>query len=274
MRLYTHLSAKERQRIEYLYANGFSQRAIARKLDRHLKTIQNELKRLKTQNYDWNKAYEHYRKLRLSKKTKIGSNPILQRYIKICLSVYKWTPEQIAGRLRRMKNIFYVCCKTIYSYINKDKILKRLLPQYNSRRIFKNIKQMHERQKPLPSIHLRDESGTNKSYEGDLMRFGKSVQNVTTLFNRSSKLVRLIKNETGSPDVVIGGILKYAKEIDILTMDRGVEFKQVNKFIENGIVPFYCDAMAWWQKGGCENTNGRVRRELPKKMDPNLITQE
>ena len=30
---------------------------------------------------------------------------------------------------------------------------------------------------------------------------------------------------------------------------------------------YFCDPYASWQKGGIENTNGRLRRELPRKTD-------
>ena len=270
MRSYTHLSPKERQRIEYLYATGHSQRAIARSLRRCLKTIQNELKRVP--NYSWDAAYEHYRQMRLNRKTKIGRNKNLQEYIASSLNK-KWSPEQIAGRLGYQNNPFSVCCKTIYNYVNRDKMLIKKLPRYKSRRIFKNLKKMREHRNPLPSVRLRNEEGVMKSWEGDLVRFGKSVQNVTTLFNRPSKLVRLIKNNNGTPGVVLNGIKKYANDIKILTMDRGVEFLRVDWFYDHGIDPYYCDPMNSGQKGGCENTNGRLRKYLPRGTDIGLVDQ-
>jgi IS30 family transposase len=30
---------------------------------------------------------------------------------------------------------------------------------------------------------------------------------------------------------------------------------------------WFCDAYASWQKGTVENTNGRLRRDLPRKLD-------
>ena len=35
----------------------------------------------------------------------------------------------------------------------------------------------------------------------------------------------------------------------------------------------FCDAYAYWQKGGVENANGRLRRWLPRELDLGTITE-
>ena len=37
---------------------------------------------------------------------------------------------------------------------------------------------------------------------------------------------------------------------------------------------YFCDAYASWQKGGVENTNGRIRRWLPRSIDLDLVSDE
>ncbi|MFN5173484.1 MAG: transposase, partial [Holosporaceae bacterium] len=37
---------------------------------------------------------------------------------------------------------------------------------------------------------------------------------------------------------------------------------------------YFCDPYASWQKGGIENTKGRLRRELPRKTDIKKIFKE
>jgi IS30 family transposase len=268
---YTHISSKERQKIEYFLTNGLSLRAIARRLSRSHKAISREVKRLK--NYSWEAADHQYRAKRFGKRSKIAKNPWLQKHIAKCLAD-KQSPEQISGRLRYERNPSYVSFKTIYIYVNKEAELKKLLPEYVKRPFYKNFKIVNKRLEALPSVHGRVEGGELLSWEADLMRFGKSVENVTTLFNRPSKLVRLIKNKNGKLETVLGGIKKYKRDINMLTMDRGAEFLRVNWFYENGIMPYYCDAMSPGQKGGCENTNRRVRKWLPKKTtDISLVGQ-
>jgi transposase, IS30 family len=36
---------------------------------------------------------------------------------------------------------------------------------------------------------------------------------------------------------------------------------------------YFCDIHAPWQKGGIENALGRLRRLLPRNIQPNLLTQ-
>ncbi len=37
---------------------------------------------------------------------------------------------------------------------------------------------------------------------------------------------------------------------------------------------WFCDAYAWWQKGGVENANGRLRRWLPRQIDIDQVSDE
>ena len=270
MQSYSHLSQKERQSVEYFFNLKLSGRAIARKLKRSHKTILRELKRIK--NYSWTGAEQQYRTLRFNKTGKIACSKALQKHIAKRLAD-KWSPEQIAGRLKLQKAPDQVCFKTIYSYANKDAKLRKLLPSYVAKPYYKNFKSVNKRLETLPSVHDRIEANEPRSWEADLVHFGNMVENVTTLFNRPSKLVRLIKNVNGKLETVLSGIKRYRKEIKLLTMDRGPEFLKPQWFYDNGIRPYYCDAMRPGQKGGCENTNGRLRRYLPKRTDISGIGQ-
>lgn len=37
---------------------------------------------------------------------------------------------------------------------------------------------------------------------------------------------------------------------------------------------YFCDVYASWQKGGVENMNGRLRRDLPRKTDLHALHDE
>ena len=37
---------------------------------------------------------------------------------------------------------------------------------------------------------------------------------------------------------------------------------------------YFCDTHSPWQKGAIENTNGRLRRYLPTKLNPNELSQQ
>jgi len=60
-----------------------------------------------------------------------------------------------------------------------------------------------------------------------------------------------------------------------LTLDNGGEFAAHNKWLEElGMPSYFCDAYASWQKGGIENTNGRLRRDLPRKINVQQLDKE
>ena len=41
-----------------------------------------------------------------------------------------------------------------------------------------------------------------------------------------------------------------------------------------GMPNYFCDPYKSWQKGGVENTNGRLRRDLPRSTDIKSMSQE
>ena len=60
-----------------------------------------------------------------------------------------------------------------------------------------------------------------------------------------------------------------------MTFDNGGEFAGHERLLEElGVPSFFCDPYASWQKGGVENTNGRLRRDMPRKTDIRRITRE
>ena len=57
-----------------------------------------------------------------------------------------------------------------------------------------------------------------------------------------------------------------------ITFDNGTEFAQHLWLTQNlGIKTFFCDPHSPWQKGGIENTIGRLRRSLPRKANLDTI---
>ena len=60
-----------------------------------------------------------------------------------------------------------------------------------------------------------------------------------------------------------------------ITFDNGGEFaRHKDLTCKLGIGTFFCDPYASWQKGGVENTNGRLRRDLPRKFDVKSMRKE
>ena len=60
-----------------------------------------------------------------------------------------------------------------------------------------------------------------------------------------------------------------------ITFDRGTEFSAWQCLKDGmGTDSWFCDPQAPWQKGTVENTNNRLRRHLPRSMDPTALTGE
>ncbi len=52
----------------------------------------------------------------------------------------------------------------------------------------------------------------------------------------------------------------------MITFDNGGEFVKHHQWREVLELPsFFCDPYTSWQKRGVENTNGRLRRDMPRK---------
>lgn len=135
---YQHLGLDERRDLYRLMATGRSVRQIAGALRRHPSTIYRELKR--NRHLDDEPLFRGYfptaaqtmasgRRVRGGK---IARKPVLAVYIAERLSA-AWSPEQIAGYLRRHRGIREaVCHETIYQYVygpeGRSLVLWRHLP--------------------------------------------------------------------------------------------------------------------------------------------------
>ena len=53
-----------------------------------------------------------------------------------------------------------------------------------------------------------------------------------------------------------------------LTQDNGPEFFLHHQLNPIGVDTYFCHPHSPWQKGGIENTNGRLRRYIPRGTDP------
>lgn len=193
MKLYNHISKKERQRIEFLLNNNYSIRSIAKELNRYPSSISREINRNKinidnksnninnnyneyNNKYSWFEAQYRSKDIRFKNINKIDKYPDLQNYIIDKLNK-RWSPEQISGRLKLERSDKYVSYGTIYSYIykNNNKNLIKLLPNYN-KRIYINNKCFIKKNSDLPSIHDRINSDSIDSWEVDLIHFGRKTK--------------------------------------------------------------------------------------------------
>jgi IS30 family transposase len=294
---YHHLTLSERRTLYMLLESGRSKEEIARQLGRHRSTIYRELQRnthhheeAVYRGYFHVLAHDIARKRRQRLK-RLVCCPDLREYIISKLQTY-WSPDQIAGYLKRLNNKkFYACRETIYTFIYSSEAASLSLHRY----LYKSFKKRRKRFKRKPrhsrgipeAFHIskRPEDVYKRNsvghWEGDLMIFKRDYgnTNLTTLVERKSRYCMLIKNQTRCSKNVMGSIKDKLSPLPSplrrsITFDRGSEFlawKILKRQLELG--SYYCDSRSPWQKGTNENTNGRIRRFLPTDTNLNDLTE-
>lgn len=284
------ISAPERDQIAILLASGLSLRNIARELDRSVSSISDEIKR-NSINGEYKSIAANSLSVRRNKQSR-KTNPL--KSAKIFSYVFEklregWSPEQIAGRLRRLnKGHTVICHETIYRYIYSPEGKKRRLHEYLVRHHQKR-RSWHGRhlyRRGIPnrvSIRLRPEEINNKKtfghWEADTVEGKAHRGGIQTLLERKTRLyqAKILANIDSEHGVktqrdILTSFPKKARSS--VTFDNGKEnynhFK-LQRWL--GIQTYFCDPNCAWQRGSNEYHNGLLRRYIPKKADLTDLTQ-
>jgi len=280
----------ERQRLYTYLEMGLSITVISQKLSRHRSSLYREINR--------NKEFGKYLPGIAHQKTilrasngrisKLQSDAYLRDYVVRSLKK-GWSPEQISGRMKYQKLTIYVCPETIYQHVykSKNKELYHCLPYKQPKRCKRYARKKHQcrfggnmrliTERPI-DINTRTRFG---HWEGDTIQFmGNKKKVVTTLVERKSRMVLLIKNNSKHSRGVMEKISdKFEglpeKMCKTITFDQGVEFADYS-YLESKMQcqVYYCETHSPWHKGTNENMNGRIRRYLPNTTIIDLITQK
>lgn len=280
----------ERDQIAILLSSGTSKRSIARKLGRSMSSIVDEVKRNSHKGeYQAIKAEELSQKRnRKSRKSNPLKNPKIYSYV--CLKLREgWSPEQIAGRLKRdNKGKTVICHETIYRYIyspeGKSKQLTEYLVRKHKRRRSWYGRRLYRRGiANRVSIRERPEEINNRSvfghWETDVVEGKRHVGGIQSMLERKTRFYdcRLLVNidsEYGHKAQADMLIKLPAKARQSVTLDNGKENYNHHKLTRDlGIKTYFCDPHCAWQKGANENHNGILRRYIPRKTDLNTISQ-
>lgn len=289
MENYTHLSLDERQHLYTLRQQGMAISQIAKQLNRHRSTLYRELVRHQNEKgYHPIQADKHALATRTqARQCKIEMHSTLRQYVMQRLRM-SWSPEQITGRLKRKKSKYVICHETIYRFIYRhpNKKLFTLLARKkpNRRRHFARKPQVcrfgNNRIITARPSYIAERFHYGH-WEGDRIEFiGERSSAVTTLVERKTRVVLLIKNDTKKSAQVMRDIIEKFNHTSprvckTFTFDQGSEFSQF-AILENGLncTVYYCHSHAPWEKGSNENMNGRIRRHLPFQSKIEQISQE
>ena len=271
-------------------AAGVSQRDIARKLGRSFSSINYEIShngRGGTYQPILANVLSRERN-RASRKTNALKNPEIYAYVIDKLRC-GWSPEQIAGRLRKKNHGETVIShEAVYLYVYSPEGRKRNLREYLARthkkRYPKHYRKAYRRGiANRVNISLRPEVVNTRvefgHWEADVVEGRGHSGGIQTLLERKTRyyLARLLPNIDSEYGVKAQRKLlaKFPPQaLKSVTFDNGREnynHEQLQRDLN--IQTYFCDPYAAWQKGANENHNGILRRYIPKKTDLSTVAQ-
>jgi len=293
----SRLSRKERVQIETLLTEEKSKSYIAKRLKRARSTITREVNKWvqhKGDQYDSELAHWSAKDDYLNKR----NTDKISTYKPLRLYVYKgllsgWTPEQISGRLKdKYPNdpIMSISHESIYRYIymhpqaSLNKKLIKLLVRKKTRRIAskkkrgtgsKILNQVSIDSRP-EHIELREEVG---HWEGDLVIGKNNKSAIGTIVERKTRFTIIIKLSSKKADEVAKMFTERLNQLNqifkkTMTYDNGTEMAKHQQITKNtGMKIYFAHPYSSWERGTNENTNGLIRRYLPKGTNFNEINE-
>jgi IS30 family transposase len=294
-RCYGQLSLEERVEMYRLHAGGTSQNKIAATLGRAPSTISRELHRNSRPTKAWSGGYKPVRAQRLAERRrrwdgrfKLGRQPDLRERVGKDLAMGH-SPEQIAGRLALEHGRAIISPESIYRFIYHRSAQKdywhRLLPRHKLRRGRRGRKGGS----PASFIKLRRPIGerpatvadrsTPGHWEADFMLFSEYGQNLLVLHERQTRFSLLDHPVDRKAVLTAHTITQQLAQLPqamrkTISFDNGTEFAEHHRLHQTlGVQTFFCDPHSPWQKGGVENTIGRLRRSLPRKTDLKTVNR-
>jgi IS30 family transposase len=274
----THLSADEREFIAVQLETGRPVSWIAKTLGRARTTIDRELKRNSLKHcYTAHAAQQRAERRHAEARRK--SRKMLRPELRPLVIEYlrrHWSPEQIAGALKRQfpqDRRLHLTGQTIYTWIATDdhcRVWKKCLRRYRLRK-----RRARSTPKARPHIAGRpaiiDERGRYGDWEGDTIVSPRNQGGaLISLVERRCGFVELIPVENRKTMTVTRAIfrrlLKYPPQLRLsLTFDNGSEFAD-HEWLKTHLHTdvYFAAPGSPWQRGTNEHTNGLVREFFPK----------
>lgn len=283
---YKHLTEAERNLIVVMVNRNKSVQGIARELMRSPGTICREIKR----NHGRIRYRAHLAQKRaverhhISHKHKRLKTYALQLEVESMLKK-GWSPELIAGRIKKEAILPTISHEAIYQWIysDADYLIGYLVRSHQTR--WPKGKSKHSRRPFMPAdrvsiterpayINERKQPG---HWEADLL-VGSGKSAVQVAVERKTRLTKLLKipdkTAISSRTALFSALSTLPKNIlHSITYDNGSENVQHNVLNNSlGTSSFFCNPYHAWEKGTVENTNSLIRRSLPKRTNFDIIS--
>lgn len=293
----SHLNAQERICIFHQKQHGFDDAEVARRLQRHRRTIARELERFR-QHPSWpyyrqylpeaadTMARERRGRRRGARWTR--HRPLLAYVLRGLRG--QWSPEQIAGRLKldfpddkKMR----LSHQSIYNHVHADraaggKLWKLLRQSHRTRR--KSYASGPRRSRIPDRVgieHRPAEANARRRcghWEADTI-VGKHGR-LATCVDRKSRYVLIARLPDGTACQFNTAAIRRFRKLPsslrrTITTDNGSEFVEHASLGRRlGFKTFFANPYASWERGTNENTNGLIRQYCPRGSDFSQLTPQ
>jgi len=293
---YTRLRLAEREEMSIMLASGASIRTIANHISRVPSTVSRELRRHKclpkyTASYAEARSKSKRHKARKNKK--LDTNLPLRKKVFELLEK-KWSPEQIAKRLKRLypnDMSMHISHESIYTYIYvhmRGALKKTLIAELRRSHRYRQKKGTQRRNtspiKEFVSIEQRPAEVENRQvpghWEGDLIVGARNASAIATLIERMTRITLIFPVLNQMALVVRKAFEKQFAQLPeelkkSLTYDQGEEMVEHKLFTKNtNIKVYFAHIKSPWERGSNENTNGLIRQYFPRGTDFRKIKTE
>lgn len=307
----SHLSCQEMCFIEVLLMEGYTNREIAKRLNRAPQTINNAVNKGKTKQIRRQevngKIYQYSKEVYFAdvnfrvykeNRSRCGRRPKWLKATKFLawadkrMKAHGWSPDACVGRAKKLA-LFpkeeIPCTTSLYNWIDAGHLdTKNIdLPEKVRRKPRSNSKDRTNKKVLGESIENRPPEVDNRSdfghWEVDsvLGTKGASEPALLTLVERKTRYewpVLLPNQSAEAVDEVFKEMFKGMsplKEgvIKTLTFDNGSEFSGVSGLIE-GLKTYFCHPYSAWERGTSENQHKLIRRFLKKGVSLRNVSQE
>jgi len=304
---YTHLSEKDRYKMEALLERKTGIGEICLLLGRNRSTLHREINRgtIKRIQPDWtlkkkyraNVAQADYTKRcrNRERSLKIGKDKLLEEHIYTKITKDHFSPDAVIGEIKtkglRFKGM--ICTKTLYNYIdagifsrvsNKDLWEKRK----KKKRPYKTVVRVTTKNRRSRSIEDRPKEIEGRleygNWEGDTVKGCRrgSKAGLLTLTERKTRQEIIIKVDQATHEAVQSAFDSLEKKLGSefkvkfksITFDNGSEFLNWESLeasvLEQGqkrTTIYFAHSYSSWERGTNENHNRMIRRFIPKGYD-------